>query len=110
MNSDPSFGQLFIRCCACILGPLRSSLQWAVMGPVEPPPRALAEEFLDGLVHDEGLASVTVEVDQLKDIWRPGRRWTGPQAWSCAVWTFRTASRHGAPVRNRHSTPSITCR
>ena len=33
---------------------------------VEPPVRALAEEFLDGLVRDHGFASVTVEVDQLK--------------------------------------------
>lgn len=34
---------------------------------VEPPLRALAEEFLDGLVRDHGFASATVEVGQLKD-------------------------------------------
>ncbi|MER6119389.1 ANTAR domain-containing protein [Streptomyces sp. NPDC001743] len=33
---------------------------------VEPPVRALAEESLDALVRDHGLASVTVEVGQLK--------------------------------------------
>lgn len=39
----------------------------ALPASVEPPLRALAEEFLDALVRDEGLASVTVEVEQLKD-------------------------------------------
>ncbi|HEY9327946.1 MAG TPA: ANTAR domain-containing protein [Streptomyces sp.] len=38
----------------------------ALPASVEPPVRALAEEFLDGLVRDHGFASVTAEVDQLK--------------------------------------------
>lgn len=38
----------------------------ALPASAEPPVQALAEAFLDGLVRDHGLASVTVEVDQLK--------------------------------------------